>query len=145
MRLLVRYLIVVMLLTVLSPKFGWESIGASVAHAHAAEQHAADSGAVAMAEADCHEHHAHHAPAMQDQPAAALDDAASADWLTAADADMGDHHCCPGHVIGHLLGGLSAGVALPSLSSLALLRPAGMDRFSSRIPDGLERPPRAAA
>ena len=120
MRVVLRFLVVVLLLTVLSPKFGWESVGAVASHAHAAE-------AVVQADhegmADCHEH-------MGDQDGV---------------AEMGDHHCCPGHVLGHLLGGVGGGLSLPAVGHDAALPLARDDRFSSCVPEGLERPPRLAA
>ena len=122
MRVVLRLMVVVMLLTVFSPKFGWESAGAVVNHAHAAEAMPADE-AQAAAHGDCHEHAA----------------------VTSEVADAGDHHCCPGHVLGHLLGGVGGNLELPALDAGALM-PRGLDiRFSSRTPDGLERPPRTAA
>ncbi len=120
MRVVLRFLVVVLLLTVLSPKFGWESVGAVASHAHAAEA-AVQADHEGMA--DCHEHKGH-----QDGV-----------------ADMGDHHCCPGHVLGHLLGGIGGGLHLPAVADTSALLPARDDRFSSCVPEGLERPPRFAA
>jgi hypothetical protein len=81
MRVALRFLVMVMLLTVLSPKFGWESVSAAQAHVHTAGM-AHDEMAGHETHGDCHQHDA------------------------AVDDDMGDHHCCPGHVLGHLPGGV---------------------------------------
>ena len=120
MRVVLRFLVVVMLLTVLSPKFGWESVSAAETHVHAVE---------AMA-------HAGHELAA-DCPSHALGHEGM--------SDAGDHHCCPGHVLGHLLGGVGDGFSLPAMATSSALLPGGEDRFSSRTPEGLERPPRSAA
>jgi hypothetical protein len=123
-RLVSRLLIMIMLLTVFSPSFGWESAGGMAAHEHPA------------ALADGHDHHGHDAhgdagPGHADHAQAACDD--------------GQHHCCPGHVLGHLPAGLTAGLSLPTPDGDNALVDARQRSFSSRIPDGLERPPRAAA
>lgn len=120
MRVALRFLVMVMLLTVLSPKFGWESASAAEAHVHAAGM-AHDETLGHDAPGDCHEH-----------------DAALSD-------DVGDHHCCPGHVLGHLFGGVGATPGLPPASKDSALPSSRSVHFSSRIPDGLERPPRVAA
>lgn len=120
MRVALRFLVMVMLLTVLSPKFGWESVSAAEAHAHTAGL-AHDEMPGHQAHGDCHEHDA----AMND--------------------DMGDHHCCPGHVLGHLLGGVGTTPGLPQAGKGPALPSDHAVRFSSRTPEGLERPPRAAA
>lgn len=131
MRVVLRFLVVVMLLTVLSPKFGWDSLGAMSAHVHAAgmsadgerrggQDAAHDHGHETMA--DCHGHR-----------------------RSGAEVDSGDHHCCPGHVLGHLLGGLGAQIGVPSIVPAAVMPEGIAKRYSSRIPEGLERPPRTAA
>ena len=123
-RLVSRLLIMVMLLTVFSPSFGWESAGGMAAHEHPA------------AMADDHDHHGHDAhvdacPGCGDHAPPARDD--------------GQHHCCPGHMLGHMPGGLAAGPQWPLSDAGNASLDALQQRFSSRIPDGLERPPRAAA
>ena len=120
MRIALRFLVVVMLLTVLSPKFGWESVSAAEAHVLAAGM-VHDEAPGHEAQGDCHEHDA----LMND--------------------DTGDHHCCPGHVLGHLFGGVGATPGLPPASKDSALPSSRSAHFSSRIPDGLERPPRVAA
>jgi hypothetical protein len=125
MRSIVRFLLVVMLLTVLAPKFGWDAVSAVAPHAHAGEAvtHAADGEA-------CHGHHGD----AEDHRAAGVD-------------SHPDHvdHCCPGHVLGHMFGSIqdSATAHLPTGAAFFVAGP--QERFSSRIPEGLERPPRAAA
>lgn len=120
MRVALRFLVMVMLLTVLSPKFGWESVSAAEAHAHTAGM-VHDEMPGQAAHGDCHEHDA------------------------SVNDDMGDHHCCPGHVLGHLLGGVGASADLPQASKDSMLPNGREVHFSSRTPEGLERPPRAAA
>jgi len=123
--LIARLLLLVMLSTVFSPSFGWEMVDAVSPHEHGT--------AVVVEDHSGHDDHADHASlAAHDEHAAAA-------------CDDQDHHCCPGHVIGHLLGGLgAAGLAVMALAdSFALDGHA--DRFASRIPEGLERPPRVAA
>ncbi len=120
-RLISRLLLLVMLSTVFSPSFGWELLDATAPHEH---------GALSAGD-DEHSGHDGHATAAVHDDQAACDDQA--------------HHCCPGHILGHLPGGLTAsGLAVMAMTdSFALDGQA--DRFASRIPDGLERPPKAAA
>ena len=120
MRVALRFLVMVMLLTVLSPKFGWESVSAAQAHVHTARV-AYDEKAGHETHGGCHQHDA------------------------AVNDDMGDHHCCPGHVLGHLPGGVGTAPGLPQAGKSAVLPSDHAVRFSSRTPEGLERPPRAAA
>ena len=91
----------------------------------------------------------HHAPQLAEENChghAMKGDALASDTHASSPAD-GDlqHHCCPGHVLGHLQAGLGQALALP----LPRASRATVDRaetaFSSRAPDGLERPPRHAA
>ena len=129
-RLVSRLLIMIMLLTVFSPSFGWESAGGMAAHEHPAalaDDHGHDGG---------HDHHGHEAPG--DACPGCGDHAQPA-------CDDGQHHCCPGHVLGHMPGGLTAGFSLPTPDGDNALVDARQGSFSSRIPDGLERPPRTAA
>ena len=124
-RLVSRLLIMVMLLTVFSPSFGWESAGGMAAHEHPA----------ALADDHGHEHghdaHVDDGPVHADHAQAVCDDA--------------QHHCCPGHVLGHMPGGLATGLQLPVPDGGNATVDAPQLRFSSRIPEGLERPPRLAA
>ena len=118
-RVLSRLLILIMLLTVFSPSFGWESAGGMAAHEHQDVM------------ADDHAHH-HVAPGND----------AEAAQLACDDAQ---HHCCPGHILGHMPGGLVAGLQLPLPDAANAAVDAAQRPFSSRVPEGLERPPRAAA
>ncbi len=94
MRVALRFLVMVMLLTVLSPKFGWESVSAAQAHIHTAGM-AHDEMAGHETHDGCHQHDA------------------------AVNDDMGDHHCCPGHVLGHLPGGVGTAPGLPQAGKSA--------------------------
>jgi hypothetical protein len=125
MRSMVRFLLVVMLLTVLAPKFGWDAVSAVAPHAHAGEAVAHDADGEA-----CHGHHGDAA----EHPGTAAD----------GHADHGNH-CCPGHVLGHMFGSVPGIVTAHLPSAPALVAAAPDARFSSRIPEGLERPPKAAA
>lgn len=122
--LIARLLLLVMLSTVFSPSFGWEMVDAAAPHEHGALS-------VGVEEHSGHDGHSGHAAVAAHDDQAACDDQ--------------DHHCCPGHVLGHLPGGLgTSGLAvMATADSFALDGHA--DRFASRVPDGLERPPRAAA
>ena len=122
-RPLARLLLAIMLATVLAPGFGWEAAGGAEAH---------DLSAL-VAMADAHDGHAMHDGHPSHQADAA-----------AADCQDVSHHCCPGHVLGHLSGCLNGGLSLPQAAADVAVD--GVDpRFSSRIPEGLERPPRAVA
>lgn len=125
-RSLSRLLLLVMLATVFSPSFGWQAVQGMAAHDDGGAMHAV------VAEAE------HHAAAE----AAACDTCPDHDPLACGEAR---HHCCPGHVLGHLPGSL-AGIfplAVPDGSNPAV--DGGSDRFSTRPPEGLERPPRFSA
>ena len=124
-RLVSRLLILVMLLTVFSPSFGWEATGGMAAHEHP------------VAVADAHDHDHDHT--------AAGDACAGCDDHAQAACDEAQHHCCPGHMLGHRPGGVAAGPQLPVLDGSDATVEAPQAPFSSRIPEGLERPPRAAA
>ena len=130
--LIARLVLAVMLATVFSPSFGWEMLEGMTPHDASAtlgDMHHAPQ----QAEESCHGH------AMKGDALASDTHASSP-----ADGDL-QHHCCPGHVLGHLQAGLGQGLALP----LPRAGRATVDRaetaFSSRAPDGLERPPRHAA
>ena len=119
-----RLLAIVLALTVLAPGFGWQSAGGLVGEAQAASAenaHAMLHGGEADC-ADCAEHAAH------------------------AGDDCGErhHHCCPGHILGHLPGQVAGNLMLPLPARDDLAVDRNNRRFSSRFPDGLERPPRVA-
>lgn len=138
-RLVARLLLLVMLTTVFSPGFAWEAVEGMAGHAHPEGGHAS----MAVATAD----HAHAASHVDAEHAAMTLHDGCADGCANAAEGCGEtlHHCCPGHVLGHLLGGTGASVAAVIVAGESAL-PAGRDtRFSSRIPEGLERPPRSAA
>lgn len=117
-RLISRWLLLVMLATVVSPSFGWEAVPAMAEHEHAAM--------LAMDE------HAGHDMVVAE--------AASADQ---ADADCcADplHQCCLGHQLGHPQGS-SFPLFIPSSTpAIAMVL---SERFFTRVPEGLERPPRS--
>ena len=118
-RLVSRLLIMIMLLTVFSPSFGWESAGGMAAHEHPE----------VLADDQAHHH-----------------DAAASDIEAAQSAcDDAQDHCCPGHILGHMPGGLVAGLQLPLPDGANAAVDAMQRPFSSRVPEGLERPPRVAA
>lgn len=130
-RLVSRLLIMIMLLTVFSPSFGWESAGGMAAHGHSAamaDEHDHHDGG---RDHPGHETHGEECPGCGEHAQPACDDA--------------QHHCCPGHVLGHMPGGLAAGLSLPTPDAGNATVDAPQRPFSSRIPDGLERPPRVAA
>jgi hypothetical protein len=138
--LIARWLLAVMLATVFSPSFGWELVEGAVPHAHSeqaadGEEHHADHHDHGLASTSMHAANALHA----------ADDCSGCGDLTAGDCSDGQHHCCPGHVLGHLPASLRAvGVFVLALNDSFALDGAAA-RFSTRIPEGLERPPRAAA
>ena len=121
-RSLSRAMLFVMLVTVFAPSFGWEAASASAGHEE-----------VMIAVQDAHMDHEMHA------------DCDGCDTHAAAPCDDLQHHCCPGHVLGHMSGGISS-VSTPVLPMPHVFAVDGQpDRFSSRVPEGLERPPRFAA
>ncbi|UCV12940.1 hypothetical protein KI614_06970 [Dechloromonas denitrificans] len=121
-RSLSRAMLFVMLVTVFAPSFGWEAVSATVGHEE-----------MAVADQDVHMAHEAHA------------DCDGCDSHAAAPCDDLRHHCCPGHVLGHMSGGITS-ISTPILPLPRLFAVNGQtDRFSSRIPEGLERPPRFAA
>lgn len=140
-RLFSRYLLVVMLTTVFSPSFAGEALGIAAAGSEGHTHHASheDSSVATTTDladlaalpcTDCPEHMDH--------------DAALAADLAGCDRDV-DHHCCPGHVLGHFAGVLVSGPALPAADNVGTTPAHSAQPFSSRSGDGLERPPRAAA
>ncbi len=123
-RFLSRCLLAVMLATVFSPSFGWELVGGMGA------------GQAVVQGAD--EPPCHHAAPPEDEGCAGCPEHASpgGEWL---------HHCCPGHVLGHLPASFPSFPVLGLVSAAERL-PAGVaTRFTSHVPEGLERPPRCAA
>lgn len=126
LRSIARVVLLVLLATLFSPTFGWEAAAGMAAHGH-------DASASA--------HEAHHGDA-------AAHDVAGGDSCHGHDQAAGgdpEHHCCPGHIFGHLTGGLGAALQLPVLPAGKSVVDGTQQRFSSRIPEGLERPPRPAA
>lgn len=123
-RLITRLLLLVMLSTVFSPSFGWEIVDGVAPHEHGVssaggEEHSGHDG-----------HDMHAAVAGHDEQVA---------------CDEQDHHCCPGHILGHLPGGLGASGLAVMVTADSFALDGHADRFASRVPEGLERPPRAAA
>ncbi|MFV0370062.1 MAG: hypothetical protein ACK5JI_00255 [Azonexus sp.] len=120
-RLCSRLLALVLALTVLAPGFGWEVAGYANAGTHvlphaSAEAHAGmDAGAHAGHDADC---------------------------ATPDECGGNHHHCCPGHVLGHLPVYPVAALRVPLLTGAQMPILEGAAAFSSRVPQGLERPPR---
>lgn len=120
-RSVTRLLLLVMLATVFAPSFGWQVAQGMAAH---------DVSPAAHDAAHAHDHD-HGASA----PQAAEHDACA----------EGGHHSCPGHFFGHLIGG-TADAFLPAIAGAGAAVLIGRQtRFSSRVPEGLERPPRASA
>lgn len=128
-RLLSRILLLVMLATVFAPGFGWEALEGSTPHTEVVvvSLAAAETG-------DCHGHHQMAADGHQTTHEAP----------PAAGGEV-SHHCCPGHVLGHLPAGVSTTLVLASPQGDRLTVDRAARAFSSRIPEGLERPPRVAA
>lgn len=115
-----RCLLLVMLATVFSPSFGWEAAQAVAEHEHSAM--AADA-----------DHHAAHDALCGGNGCGEQDAAPCAD---------SQHHCCPGHQLGHLPGGVAAAQLLQMPPVTQLIGGDIDTRFSTRVPEGLERPPR---
>lgn len=127
-RSVTRLLLLVMLATVLSPSFGWEAVQGMAPHGGHDEAPAV------------HSHDVHQAYAAETAHAACGSDC---DMAAAEHCNDSRHHCCPGVMFGHLLGGPAESFQ-PAVFAGASAVPVGRDaRFSSRVPDGLERPPRA--
>lgn len=123
LRTLSRCLLLVMLATVFSPSFGWEAVQGMETHD--------DMGGM-------HEMHAlHEAPVAHDDCDGCPGHEAPADCADTL------HHCCPGHVLGHMPAGIGERFALALPESGKAVLDGQEHRFSSRIPEGLERPPRA--
>jgi len=125
LRKISRIVLLVMLATVFSPSFGWEAATGGAQHEHAS---------AAAHEEHGEEHHA--APALDCDgcPQHEPDGCATT-----------QHHCCPGHQLGHLQGGIVDALQLPLPAQTADLSVSTTSRFTSRVPEGLERPPRLPA
>ncbi|MPN64124.1 hypothetical protein SDC9_211895 [bioreactor metagenome] len=97
--------------------------------------------AVAMQESG----HDHHAGAMAQLHAStdeACDGCADHDQAPAPCDDV-QHQCCPGHLSGYpATSAVVALLAAPAATPVVDRRP---DGFPSRVPEGLERPPRAVS
>lgn len=135
-RFVSRCLLLVMLATVFSPSFGWDAVQSMAGHAHD-EMSATDA-----------EHAGHHPDAEQPvavQLAGEDDDCGGCAGHDAAACGDTMHHCCPGHVLGHLPAGVGRSLALMPAPGRDFLPVDAVDRYASRIPDGLERPPRYSA
>ena len=122
LRSIARILLLVLLATVFSPTFGWESAAGAGAHDHSVRLHDVHH------EAGTHDSSAHVDHHGYEQ----------------AGGDL-DNHCCLGHVLGHLSAGLGATLQLPFAPAAQAAVAGSQQRFSSRVPDGLDRPPKAAA
>jgi hypothetical protein len=113
-RLISRWLLLVMLATVISPSFGWEMVPAMAGQEHAA-----------MLEIDEHAGH---------------DMSAAADQAAADCCAEPQHQCCLGHQLGHPQGSSFALFMPPSTATITMVF---SERFFTRVPEGLERPPRS--
>jgi uncharacterized protein involved in copper resistance len=116
--LLSRFLVLILLLTVLAPGFGWQAAGGMT---------------MEMAAVDAP--HAHHGDG-HDMPCGDMD----AHCADEACAEM-QHHCCPGHILNHLAVQQTALMPVFAGNASSLLDRGDRD-FASRVPAGLERPPR---
>lgn len=108
-----RGLLAVMLAGFLTPTFGWEMVSAAAPHDHAAvaEHHHGDQGSHSSLQHDSHDQDCtpqHHAAGDDGQ------------------GQPGHHHCCAGHVFGHLIG-LTADATLPAAAGQDV-RPPGHRR-----------------
>lgn len=132
---LARWLLAIMLATVFSPSFGWELVDGALPHAHPAaageDLHAHGQSPADHEEASAHSQGTNECNGCTGPVAAACDDI--------------QHHCCPGHVLGHLPASLGAHAVFVLTPASSLARIGQSARFSSRVPEGLERPPRPVA
>lgn len=113
LRKISRLVLLVMLTTVFSPSFGWEMAEGMAPHGH-----------VMSVE---HEHH---------------DDAVAVQMVAEECAEI-QHHCCPGHQLGHMQASIVEGQNIPLPVADNRLHGFISSRFTSYVPEGLERPPRA--
>lgn len=118
-RLISRYLLLVMLATAISPSFGWEAVPAM-----AEPEHAMMYG--------MENHHAGH-----EMPAEISNSVDQADVACCADVQ---HQCCLGHQLGHPQGNSYTLLLPPSPAAVAMVL---SEPFLTRVPEGLERPPRS--
>lgn len=125
--LISRGLVAILLATVLSPSFGWQALEGMSTHEHGDDLHMLQS--IDNMVVDTHDHAgcSGHDLAVPDSAHESVD------------------HCCPGHVLGHLLGGVAADGLLPIPAEGSAGFEALASSFTSRIPEGLDRPPRHAA
>ena len=129
-----RCLAFILTLTFVAPSFAWDATEGVWLHDDVAVNHDAMSLAAVSEVADpcshpdCHDHEVFDV-AMQASPEEPCPDS--------------HHHCCPGHQLGHLQGAvltLGLGYFLAEGNHFpAMLRET---LFRTRIPAGLERPPR---
>ena len=143
-RCLSRWLLLVMLTTVLAPGFGWEAAGGMLPSAQAASAGFAASAEFAEFPDSHHDHHQHGATPVAERHAhVASTDLGNCNGSDMPPCDDLAHHCCPGHVLSHLSAALLAAPSflLPISQNIAVDR--SNRQFSSRVPEGLERPPRA--
>lgn len=122
-RLISRYLLLVILASVLAPGFAGEIARGTAQGAH---QHQA------MAEMAVVDHEAgHEMHCATDQDSQGSTPSCCADSL---------HQCCPGHQLGHV-----RALELPELLPGAplVVAMAASEAFLTRVPEGLERPPRS--
>lgn len=130
-RSITRLLLLVMLTTVFSPTFGWDAVQVMAAHDESAPMHGKQV-----------DHAAHDGHAQHD---AAMHDGCGSECAGGDSCADNRHHCCPGHVLGHLLGGTSDNLAAAITAGSSVMLVGRDANFSSRVPEGLERPPRASA
>lgn len=130
--LISRCLLAVWLVTVTSPSFAWDLVDGAQPHEHAVMHELPDG----------HEEHEMHAEATHQDHGPCCPTQHEGQDDSCEDAH---HHCCPGHVLGHLPAGLfSSGFAIPTLPDVTPSTSLSFT-FLSRVPEGLERPPRHAA
>lgn len=118
MHALLRKISRILLLVMLATVFS-PSFGWEAAESAASHEHAS-----APAHGDDH----HGAPATE--PAACADT---------------HHHCCPGHQLGHLPGGIIDRLQPSLRKDGSGLSGHAASHFTSRVPEGLERPPKLSA
>ncbi len=118
-RFISRYLLLVMLAAAIAPSFGWEAVPAMAEREHAKM-------------AGTENHHAGH-----EIPAEISKTADQAEVACCADVQ---HQCCLGHQLGHPQGHSVSLLLPPSPAAVAMV---SSEHFLTRVPEGLERPPRS--